>query len=326
MPNTSTSKLKPFYLLRILQEETDSKHGLSMAQIIERLKQYGIPAERKSIYADLRLLRELDYDIKAIGTSPTVYALDRHDFSLDDLMLMVDAIQSCRAITARQAKLLTANIMSLASNHEQELLERRIHVTGRIKSKNESAFGNVDLLHEAMRHRCKVEFVYLRLGMDGKRHKTKGGKKRIVSPLEIAYEEGFYYLTSWDEDHDGVTEYRIDRMASLALRPGDPAARGDAGLRTAENVATFGRFIGEPVEVTLSVHPEKIEIVTDRFGTNVTFEQPVEGRAMVVVDVHKSEQFFGWVAGLGGAVRIARPEPLIAEYKDYLRFLLDDTA
>ena len=135
------AKVKILYLLKILQEETDVAHGLTMAQIIERLAEYGVSAERKSIYDDIKALREFDIDVKTYQRNPIEYAIERRDFTIDELMLMVDAIQSCRAITDSQAKLLVTNIKQLASSHEQVLLDRRIHVEGRIKSKSESALS-----------------------------------------------------------------------------------------------------------------------------------------------------------------------------------------
>ena len=40
-------KLKLLYLMRMLQEETDSEQGLTMTQILERLEEEGVTAERK---------------------------------------------------------------------------------------------------------------------------------------------------------------------------------------------------------------------------------------------------------------------------------------
>ena len=42
------------------------------------------------------------------------------------------------------------------------------------------------------------------------------------------------------------------------------------------------------------------------------------------VKVCKSQQFFGWVASMGRAVSIAAPQSLVEEYRDYLRFLLEE--
>ncbi len=54
------AKVKILYLLKTLQEETDAAHGLTMAQIIERLAEYGVSAERKSIYDDIKARDKAD--------------------------------------------------------------------------------------------------------------------------------------------------------------------------------------------------------------------------------------------------------------------------
>ena len=65
MAANKNSKLKLLCIQRMLEEETDADHGLSMAEIIQRLAEEGIAAERKSIYRDLEILREFGLDIKA---------------------------------------------------------------------------------------------------------------------------------------------------------------------------------------------------------------------------------------------------------------------
>ena len=46
--------------------------------------------------------------------------------------------------------------------------------------------------------------------------------------------------------------------------------------------------------------------------------------AKAVVKIHKSEQFFGWIAGLGGTVRIHEPKSLKQEYNEYLLGLIEE--
>lgn len=326
MAYNSKSKLKLLYLQKILQEETDAEHGLTMSQIIARLAEYGVSAERKSIYDDIKALREFDIDVRSYPRNPVEYAIERRDFSLGELMLMVDAIQSCRAITERQARMLTVNVKQLATNREQELLERRIHVEGRIKAKSEGVLHIVDEVHEAMRRRCKMEFAYLRTGMDGVRHETRDGKLHKVTPVSVSYDEGFYYLSAWDESHGDMAEYRLDRMAKVRVLVDEPASReAKAGRARSAGVGAvmFGHFAGEAVTATLAAAPGKVEIITDRFGWAAEFLEPRDGEARARVRVCKSEQFFGWVAGMGKAVRIVAPESLVEEYRAYLRYLLE---
>ena len=58
MPKSSRQKQKLLHIMRMLMEQTDENHGLSVAQIIEQLESMGIPAERKSVYDDLEVLEQ----------------------------------------------------------------------------------------------------------------------------------------------------------------------------------------------------------------------------------------------------------------------------
>lgn len=128
MTYNNKAKLKTLYVRQILEEETDAERGLSMRQIIERLEQHEIKAERKSVYRDIEVLREFGCDICSYQRNPVEYALIRRQFKLPELMLMVDAVQSNKALTVRQSTALETNIKLLASDHDRALMERKIHV------------------------------------------------------------------------------------------------------------------------------------------------------------------------------------------------------
>lgn len=93
MPNNSKSKLKLLYIKQILEDETDAEHGISMTRIIERLNEFDIPAERKGVYRDIQTLRDFGIEIQTYQRCPVEYAIARRDFSLSELMLLVDAVE-----------------------------------------------------------------------------------------------------------------------------------------------------------------------------------------------------------------------------------------
>lgn len=324
MANNPQAKLKTLYVMRILQEETDADHGLSMRQLIDRLGEYGIEAERKGVYRDIGILREFGLDIQTYQRNPVEYAIERRDFSLSQLMLLVDAVESCKALTSRQSQALTRNLKLLASDGQRELLSRRIHVPDRIASKSESVFGHIDLLHDAMRRRRKVAFMYYKRGLDGERYATHEGLRHEVTPVGITYADGFYYLTAWSEEFDRMSEFRIDRMDKLVILD-DPATKNDqitAHRFEGDPHMRFGRFMGEPVTATLQVTEDGVDIVMDRFGDAAQMLGNDGQTAQAVVKVRKSVQFFGWVAGMNGTVRIAGPASLKEEYRLYLEGLI----
>ena len=53
MPRAAGQKLKLITLARILWEETDEEHPMTISEMMCRLKAQGISSERKSLYDDL---------------------------------------------------------------------------------------------------------------------------------------------------------------------------------------------------------------------------------------------------------------------------------
>lgn len=338
MSYNGKSKVKVLYLLKILREETNAEHGLTMPQIIQKLAEHGVSAERKSIYADLDALREFGVDVRRYPTSPVEYGIVPDEFSLEELMVMVDAVQSCRAITQRQADSLVRSIKRLTNKEDRKVLDRCIHVEGRIKSKSDSVLSTVDKIHDAIRSKSSVTLVYKRASSADVAQAPSRGKKHEVTPIEVSYDDGFYYLTAWDEDSGEIREFRLDRIRGMiAGEPGSGAVndriRGYG--RNRSDAVMFGRFGGEEIEATLAFVPDKVEIVTDRFGEAARILShgggcgkigcgEVEGMGTARVRVCKSSQFFGWVAGMDKVVRIVGPQWLVEEYRDYLRSLLEE--
>lgn len=242
-------------------------------------------------------------------------------------MLLVDAVESCKFLTTRQSNRLIANLKTFANNRQRALLDRRIHVDGRITSKNDSVFGYIDILHDAMRQNLKVEFTYYHYDVDGERYATRDGKPHEVTPVGIAFSDGYYYLTAWNDDYENMTEYRIDRMGKLRVSDSKGTKNDQITHHVfdKEDHERFGRFSGKPVTTTLLVDADKVEIVMDRFGENAQIRRMDENAAKAIVKVYASEQFFGWVAGLGGTVRIDAPKSLKKEYKEYLLKLAEET-
>lgn len=54
----SKAKLKMFYVMCILQDEADTKDGLSFRRFIERSRDYDVKAEHKGLYSDIQALNE----------------------------------------------------------------------------------------------------------------------------------------------------------------------------------------------------------------------------------------------------------------------------
>ena len=325
MAANGKQKLKLLYLYKMLDEETDTEHGLSMTQILQKLDEQGISAERKGIYKDLGVLREFGCDIDTIQRAPVEYTMRKAGLDLAELTLLVDAVRSCRFLTERTASRLVKKLSMLASVHEREALKGRVHVDGRVKSQSDSVFHNVDTIHEAQRLKRKVEFLYFKYDNAMKPQAQRDGKLYVQTPVHVVFSDSYYYLIAWSDNHEDFVRYRMDRMRLVQVSE-EKATRNQRIANYAfEDFAhqAFGMFDGEPVCAKLAVAPDAMDIVADRFGTNVPVTPREGGGAVVSVTVRKSALFFGWVAGMNGAVAIAGPKALKEEYRAWLQGLAE---
>ena len=84
------------------------------------------------------------------------------------------------------------------------------------------------------------------------------------------------------------------------------------------SVSTFGMFQGRREAVTLLADRELAGVVIDRFGKAVWMHPVDDEHFTVTAEVMVSNQFFGWVAGLGGRVKITAPVWVVEEYKELI--------
>ena len=325
MANSGNQKQKLLCLMRMLQEETDQSQGLSMPQIIERLEEEGIRAERKALYRDLQALRDAGFDIQKLPTRPVQYSLVRSELGLDDVMMLVDLVQSSPFLTERRSNQLVRSLKKLVSERERKKLAKRVHVQGRIRNQNESIFHNVDKIHEALQAKRKIEFLYFGYDTHKNPRPRHDGKRYVVTPVKVVYADSNYYLAAYDDADELIKTYRVDRM-KIAQMSDKPATRCAAIANYDTDAFAYQRFSmyhGEPKCVTLRVEAELMDVVVDRFGRDVEVTKATDNYAEIRVNVQVSAQFFGWLAGLDGKATIKTPRKLKEEYRTWLKTLAE---
>ena len=82
-------------------------------------------------------------------------------------------------------------------------------------------------------------------------------------------------------------------------------------------------YAGKDGEITFYCKNEAAGIMMDRFGNDIWTFPDKEGYFKAKVTVTVSDQFFGWMAGLGKLIQIAAPVAVRNQYKEYLREILE---
>ncbi len=327
MAQVAKNKLKMLYLARLMCERTDAEHGLTTQQIIEELALSGVKVERKTLYADLEALREFGFDVRKIehGTQ-TRYAVVERDFQPQELLLLADAVQSCRFLTEEASAGLVERIGKLGSSYAAESLMKNLHVQGRVKSQKDSVFGNLDIIQRAIDAGRKVGFLYIKFDESYRPAPCHDGKRYIQTPVHLFYSDAQYYLVAWDDqgEEPGFKHFRVDRMADVQIAEEEAVSNEKtAGFDAVEyQKGIFDMYGGKPVQAKLLVEGSAMSIIVDRFGRDVPFRPAGHGRCRVSVCVSATPTFFGWLAILGDKVRIEGPKKLRDQYIEHLQGIL----
>lgn len=311
MSKKANQKTKILYLMKILLENSDEEHGLTMLEITDELQKYGIEAERKSLYDDIESLRLFGLDIQSRKGGRTVrYHAVNRIFELPELKLLVDAVQSSRFITRKKSSELIKKLESFTSRHEAQELQRQVFVANRIKAMNESIYYTVDYIHSAINKNVKVTFQYFMWDEHKKKLLRHGGKVYRISPWALTWEDENYYMIGYDSETGIIKHYRVDKMINLQLtdepRDGDALfADFDMALYSKQ---TFGMYGGDEETVILRCKNELAGVIIDRFGQEVSFINMTDTHFDTRVNVFVSPVFLSWLMTFGSGITIVSPE------------------
>lgn len=320
MARAEKQKLKLLYIMQFLLEKTDEAHTVTTQEIIDYLAENGIASERKSIYTDIDALIDFGLDIMKVRERSGGYYVASRRFELAELKLLVDAVQSSKFITSRKSRDLIGKLETLCSRAEARQLHRQVVVTNRNKAVNENIYYNVDMIYSAIADNVKIKFQYFEWSVNKEMKLRRDGSYYEVSPWLLTWDDENYYMIAYDTRTCMIRHYRVDKMLKIGLMKEPRKGRNqfDNFDIAGYSKKTFGMFAGEEETVTLCCDSNLTGVMIDRFGKDVPLRQRDETHIQARVKVAVSRQFFGWLTGLGPAVKIESPERVVKDYCEYM--------
>jgi predicted DNA-binding transcriptional regulator YafY len=324
MAKGSNQKFKMLYILNLLREKTDDAHYIRMAEILDELQRRGIDAERKSVYDDISVLQDFGYNILRERGPAGGYCLAERHFQLAELKILVDAIQASKFITSKKSKDLIEKISRMTSVYEAKQLERHVYISDRIKTMNNSVYYNVDHIHQAVLQHKRIEFKYWEWTVRKEMQLKKEGADYEVSPWTLVWANDKYYLIAYEDSSGLIKHYRVDKMKDIRVT--DKNRRGKTvfqGFNLEDYMKkTFNMYSGETKRLKIRFLNTMIGPVIDKFGSDATVKREGADAFVLRAEVAVSNQFFGWLSGLGLGARILQPAETAESYRRYLRNVL----
>lgn len=319
MPKSSNQKLKLPYLMKILLEQTDEEHPITVPQIIEELAKYDISAERKSVYSDLEALTLFGLDIVSQRGKTHGYFVASRDFELPELKLLVDSVQSSKFITHKKSMSLISKIEKLTSRGNARKLHRQVFVTNRVKTLNEQIYYNVDKIQEAIISGKQISFLYFDINPKKQKVYRKDGGLYRESPVSLTWDDENYYMITYKERYKSFTHFRVDKMDKIQICDEDIIYPPNEFDLAAYTKTVFSMFGGEETEVTVKFKNNLAGAVFDRFGTDIPIIQSDDEHFVCRIKVAVSPHFLSWIISFGNRAEIISPNEVV----DQIKALLD---
>lgn len=323
MANRPDAKLKLLMVMAALFEETDVDHGLTVDQVIEWLDAHGVQAERKSVLRDIKVLQEFGFDIARKRDERATYRLIDPLLSMSQWEMIVDAVQSSPCLDEGKTFDIVDGLSCLVSRHQRERLDRKLELPMRVKMDSDLVLDHLGIVQEALRKKMQVSFRYVTWSTDGGPYEHFGGGTHQATPVMVVYATGFYYLVAFEEQHEDIAYYRLDRMRDLAVSD-ESATRHEkiANYRVNdEGIIAFGPYAADKTGVELRVNRRFIGAVVDRFGGDINIRpdrDDPENYAIVRVSTTLTPMFYSWLLGFGDGMIIIKPKRVREEYVGYL--------
>lgn len=319
-------------LCEILRTWTDADHGLTLDQIANLLTAYygdlAKPPSKPTLIEDLRAIEAAKLgNCKVKGPdkgSNSGYRCMGSSLSPSQARTLIHLAQTSKFITEGESRALCEALSKDLSHYEKRNLVKQVHVDERAKSTSSNVFYVMQVGNEAIENDEWLRFEYCRYDFRSSAVplvSPDGGTAFTEKPLAFLFSNGCYYLETRTKRGETMRR-RLDRMRNLLRMPGtpkgvEPVRAEDAEALRREMKASLPRMFdmlsGERRGLFLRVRSDGLNMVYDRFGFNIHFEDILPSKdgcfetGCMYADLQVSSTFFRWLFGLGDKVRVVPP-------------------
>lgn len=318
-------KNKLIRIWEILRQDTDRAHPIGTVALMQRLGEEGIHVERKTVYDDIRLLCEMGYPVHTIRRRTNEYYAEDSSFSVAELRLLIDSVQSASFLSKRKSKELANKVAALAGANKGETLRGTTTILAGTDNDSDELWRVVGVLQQAIADSRRVTFRYFDYDVHKARcYRTRsdGSDVYLFDPCALVYTDNNYYLVGVLDGKDNYSSYRIDRLGDICPLPDKRALPPWTKQRSVADYCKqkFGMFAGEGVRATFLCRNEVqiINIVLSRFGFDTKLTLMDDEHFFFTATVQISPQFYSWLVGLEGKVLLYAPQDALVAYRDYL--------
>lgn len=314
MKKTNETALRTAMVLKILMEESDENHRLSLPEMIFFLQMSGIQSERRSVYAAIGALEKAGFDIRynRKEKKPAYYL--HSSFHAAEITILSDALEEASSLSEATTQALIDQLIALLPKGERERIY--LNPAHTRKTNNEEVKENMDLLLDAIYQKRNIEFLYYDYTVTKEKVYRRQKQPYQVAPYAILFDDGRYYLVAYSKEHE-FTNYRIDKMEQLILTDSiDNLKPFDAEEWMNSSIHMFK---GEPTTVSIIFDKSLANVVFDRFGTDILISKVTDTTFTAHIKTAITPTLIAWLLQFYDRMTVIKPQALIQSLLDVSR-------
>lgn len=326
--------VKRVRLLKIwetLYRDTDEEHPIGTEALIQKLGEVGIHCVRATIYEDIKTLQKYGYEIFCKRKKQNEYYVVDRSITLPELFILMDAVQAASFVPQKKTDELVQKIADLAGSERGKVLKRNIVEFTVSKSPNEHVLYSVNEITQAILQKKKIQFCYFDYSTSGGRkyrmskRNPENKKEYVLNPLGTVFDGGYYYLFGFDDYHESIVHYRVDRMDGVRVLSDKISV--EAQSKRAElperKRQLFSMFGGNCEFVEFCASRDLLDVVYDKFGRTANVKEKEDGKIRFSVQAQVSPTFLAWCCAFGDKLKVLAPENVVRAVEDYIQTLVN---
>lgn len=316
------------YLYQILRHYSDSEHPLTTQQILKIMdERYHIQIHRVSVQNYVEILNSCGIKVNQQRAQDKYYYLEDRTFDIPELKLMIDAVQASRFIPEGKTTELINKLLTLTSDYNAGRLRQNIYFANKTKVHDSGNYEIVEAINEAIHAGKKISFQYFEYDINKRKVLRHDGKQYVLSPYTMIWNGDYYYLVGFYDDRQQINAFRVDRIYSCPEILSDDAVPTPEDFDPSKYTREVFRMYGadELLEVSLLCDSSLMMHVIDQFGIDVDTEQVDDEHFRAKANVYPSPNFYRWIFGWGGKIKIEGPKPVQNAYHNLLQDALRES-
>lgn len=316
MAKRSNQKRRLLYISKILTEQTDEQHAITLARLLDELAKYDIEAERKTIYDDLEELKLFGLDVCVKRDRHVRYYVGEREFSLAVLKIFSNALQSSSSLSAKEKRMALRKLSRMGGLSAVPLLSQS-REEGDGVSRQICAEDMLQSVCDAMASDKMLRLKSFEWNSQRQRILHNEGQSLLVSPWHLELEP-YPIMVAFVSFEKRFKTFRIDRISELISV--DHKREGEREfIELYESRALDSLLdVPEPTVVRLRCENDVADEVIGRYGSSITVVANSDESFECSVRIIPDASFFSWLFLMGRAIDVLSPDSVLKEYERLL--------